>query len=147
MVYVHVQDGLHYRTSPLAKVRACAEELTLKALALDPTDAGAHAALGFVAQMENNLPVALTKAEKALAINPNDGDALRLKGACQLGLGLGDEGARAPIFRQSPTKRSAELSRSPSHTAWRSVHILFRTGTSRLMIHGRFRIASAVDPC
>jgi adenylate cyclase len=120
MVYVYVQDGIHYRTSPIEKARACAEELATKALALDPADAGAHAALGFVAQMENNLPVALAKAEEALAINPNDGDALRLKGACQLGLGLGDEGAET--LRSSVRLRPSDPLnwRAPHHLCWYS---------------------------
>jgi adenylate cyclase len=120
MVYVHVQDGIHYRTSPIEKARACAQELATKALALDPADAGAHAALGFVAQIENNLPVALAKAEDALAINPNDGDALRLKGACQLGLGLGDEGAET--LRSSLRLRPNDPLnwRAPHHLCWYS---------------------------
>jgi hypothetical protein len=45
MVYVYVQDGIHYRTSPIEKARECAEALAMRALALDPNDAGAHAAL------------------------------------------------------------------------------------------------------
>jgi adenylate cyclase len=120
MVYVYVQDGLHYRTSPIEKARACAEELAMKALALDPTDAGAHAALGFVAQMENNLPAALAKAEEALAINPNDGDALRLKGACQLGLALGDEGAQTLRYSVRLRPNDPLNWRAPHHLCWYS---------------------------
>jgi adenylate cyclase len=120
MVYVYVQDGLHYRTSPIEKARACAEELAMKALALDPTDAGAHAALGFVAQMENNLPAALAKAEEALAINPNDGDALRLKGACQLGLALGDEGTQTLRYSVRLRPNDPLNWRAPHHLCWYS---------------------------
>jgi len=36
----------------------------------------------------NDLPAALANAEAALTLNHCDGDALRLKGACQLGLAL-----------------------------------------------------------
>jgi hypothetical protein len=88
LVYVYVQDGIHYRTSPIEEARGVAEELAMKATELDPNDGGAYAALGFVAQMSNDLPAGLANAERALSLNPNDGDVLRLKGACQLGLGL-----------------------------------------------------------
>jgi adenylate cyclase len=120
MTYVHVQDGIHYRTRPLGQSRDCAEAMAMNALALDPNDAGAHAALGFVAQMENDLPAALAKAEDALALNPNDGDALRLKGACQLGLGMGDEGAET--LRSSVRLRPNDPLnwRAPHHVCWYS---------------------------
>jgi adenylate cyclase len=123
LVYVYVQDGIHYRTSPLEQARGCAEELAMKALALDPNDAGAHAALGFVAQIENDLPAALSKAEDALLLNPNDGDALRLKGACQLGLGLGEEGAKT--LRSSVRLRPNDPLnwRAPHHLCWYAVVI------------------------
>jgi adenylate cyclase len=116
MVYVHVQDGIHYRTRPLEEARERAETLAKKAIALDPHDAGAHASLGFAAQMRNDLPTALTKAEEALSLNPNDGDALRLKGACQLGLGFSEEGAE--------TLRSSVRLRPNDPLNWRAPHHL-----------------------
>jgi adenylate cyclase len=120
MVYVYVQDGIHYRTTPLEKARDCAEALATKALSLDPNDAGAHAALGFVAQMGNDLPAALAKAEEALSLNPNDGDALRLKGACQLGLGFGAEGAETLRFSVSLRPNDPLNWRAPHHLCWYS---------------------------
>ena len=120
MVYVCVQDGIHYRTSPIEKARECAEALAMRALALDPNDAGAHAALGFVAQMGNDLPAALAKAEEALSLNPNDGDALRLKGACQLGLGFGAEGAETLRFSVRLRPNDPLNWRAPHHLCWYS---------------------------
>ena len=60
LVYVYVQDGIHYRTSPIEEARGVAEELAMKATELDPNDGGAYAALGFVAQMSNDLPAGLS---------------------------------------------------------------------------------------
>ena len=120
MVYVYVQDGIHYRTSPIEKARECAEVLAMRALALDPNDAGAHAALGFVAQMRNDLPAALAKAEEALSLNPNDGDALRLKGACQLGLGFGGEGAETLRYSVRLRPNDPLNWRAPHHLCWYS---------------------------
>ena len=59
-------------------------------------------------------------AEDALAINPNDGDALRLKGACQLGLGSGDQGAET--LRSSVRLRPSDPLnwRAPHHLCWYS---------------------------
>jgi tetratricopeptide (TPR) repeat protein len=120
LVYVYVQDGIHYRTRPIEEAHGVAEELAMKAIVLDPDDAGAYAALGFVAQMGNDLPRALANAERALTLNPNDGDALRLKGACQLGLGLGAEGA--VTLRMSVQLRPSDPLnwRAPHHLCWYS---------------------------
>jgi adenylate cyclase len=116
LVYVYVQDGMHYRTTSIDEARDIAEELAMKAIELDRNDAGAYAALGFVAQMSNDLPNGLANAKRALSLNPNDGDALRLKGACELGLGFGAEGTE--------TLRGSVRLRSSDPLNWRASHHL-----------------------
>ena len=120
LVYVHVQDGIHYRTVPVEKACAAANELAMKAIELDPNDAGSYAAAGFAAQISNDLTVGLANAERALSLNPNDGDALRLKGACQLGLGMSTEGAE--VLRMSVRLRPGDPLnwRVPHHLCWHS---------------------------
>ena len=120
LVYVHVQDGIHYRTRPIEEARAAATELAMRAIELDPNDAGSYAAAGFAAQMSNDLAAGLANAECALSLNPNDGDALRLKGACLLGMGMGADGAET--LRMSVRLRPGDPLnwRAPHHLCWYS---------------------------
>ncbi len=52
-------------------------EATEKALAIDPHDASAQATLGWLAMVQNDLPVAARYFERALALDPTDLEVLR----------------------------------------------------------------------
>jgi adenylate cyclase len=57
------------------------EALARRAIALDPSDAKAHAALGWVLQTAGDPRAGIDRANHALALNSNCAEAYRLKGA------------------------------------------------------------------
>jgi adenylate cyclase len=68
------------------------EALARRAVALDPSDAKAHAALGWVLQTLGDPQAAVDKATQALALNNNCVEAFQLKGVSLVYLGQHREG-------------------------------------------------------
>ena len=99
-----------------AKILAILRPLAHRAIALDPSDANAHAALGWVLRIEGDLEGALDRAEQALALNGNCADACRLKGMSLVFLGQHREGCEILLahLRLNP--------RDPGN--WRAFHMI-----------------------
>lgn len=76
-----------------AEAFARAEELGLRALALDPDNAQAHGQLSRLYAVTKRYDRALAAAERALAINPSDADSLASRGNALLWLGRFEEAA------------------------------------------------------
>ena len=122
LAYTQIQYGNHYGTCPVQQACDLGEPAALKAVDTDRMDAGSYASLGFVAQTRGDVGRGLTLAELALSLNPNEADALRLKGACQIALGRHDEGARTLRFSTRIRPRDAQNWRAFEHMA-SSAHI------------------------
>jgi adenylate cyclase len=75
--YLHETYLFHSRSHESAV--ALAESHGLRAVALDPNDATAHAALAWVAAASGDAATGLARADRALTINPNHVDAYRCR--------------------------------------------------------------------
>jgi len=87
--------ALQFRTCSIARACGLAEPAAFKALDTDGQDSGSYSSRGFVAKVGGDAQRGLACAEQALALNPHKGDALRLKGGCQIAPGQHEEGAQA----------------------------------------------------
>lgn len=82
LAYTYVDEAALYFSRPLDEALALAEPLTQKSLALDASDAGAHATLARLSAARGDIEAALGWAEQALKLDPNYAMAYRIKGQC-----------------------------------------------------------------
>lgn len=92
---VFVHDGSSHLPQAPADWQQRAEMLALHAVALDPSDSGAHSILGVARMVRGDHQGALDATESALALNPNDATAYGTRGATLVFLGRVDEGLAA----------------------------------------------------
>jgi tetratricopeptide (TPR) repeat protein len=83
--------GRDYVGGPLASDRPLARMYAERAIALDPNNADALWALGYVDAHDGNLDKGIAGFEAALQVNPNQADALALLGELLVYAGRGDE--------------------------------------------------------
>jgi adenylate cyclase len=99
LAYTYVDEAALYFSRPLDEALALAEPLTQKSLALDASDAGAHATLARLSAARGDIEAALGWAEQALKLDPNYAMAYRIKGQC-----LGNAGRPPPVSGQLSPK-------------------------------------------
>jgi hypothetical protein len=75
-----LEEILAFHTRNFAETRTTLEPLAHRAVALDPSDVNAYAALGWVLETKVDHEAAPGRAEQALALNANCADAYQLKG-------------------------------------------------------------------
>jgi adenylate cyclase len=116
LVYSCVEEILVFHTRDLVETRTTVEPLAHRAVALDPSDANAHAALGWVLETEGDHEAALNRTERALALNVNCADAYRLKGMSLVFSGQHRDGCQTLLthLRLNP--------RDPGN--WRAFHLI-----------------------
>jgi adenylate cyclase len=87
LVQTYLNDLYVFHLRDNAAAVALAETHGLRAVALDPNDATAHAALAWTASAAGDAVAGLARAERALAINPSHVDAHRCRTASLIWLG------------------------------------------------------------
>jgi tetratricopeptide (TPR) repeat protein len=88
---VYAIVGCGSLTDDPASAIAAAETSLLKALALSPNHAPAHATMGYLLSETNRAPRAIEHLERALAIDPNRANAHDLLGNAQIFMGRAEE--------------------------------------------------------
>jgi tetratricopeptide (TPR) repeat protein len=116
VVYSYIDEIRAFGTIDHAEILATVRPLAHRAVALDPSDANAHAALGWVFETEGDHEAALDRAEQALALNANCADAYRLKGVSLVFSGQHHDGCQVLLthLRLNP--------RDPGN--WRAFHMI-----------------------
>jgi len=79
IVHTYLNEIYAYFSRDNAEAVRLAENHGLRAVALDPNDSAAHAALAWTATAAGDLLGGLARADRALAINPNNVDAHRCR--------------------------------------------------------------------
>jgi adenylate cyclase len=92
LVYTHLDKIRLLGKGRIDETMRGVEALARRAVALDPSDAKAHAALGWVLQTLGDPQAAVDKAEQALALNNNCVEAFQLKGVSLVYLGRHRDG-------------------------------------------------------
>ena len=112
LVHTYLNEIYLFHRRDRAEAVALAEHHGSRAVALDPNDAAAHAALAWTASAAGDLAGGLTRAERALAINPNHVEAHRCKGSNLLWLGRLEEALEVlhMCLRLSPRDTRAWIS-------------------------------------
>ncbi len=116
LVYSYIDEIRIFNTRGHDETLPIVEPLAHRAIALDPNDANAHAALGWVLETAGDHEGALDRAEQALALNPNCADAYRLKGVSLVFSGKHRDGYETLLthLRLNP--------RDPAN--WRAFHLI-----------------------
>jgi adenylate cyclase len=116
LVYSYIDEIRVFNTRSHGETLPIVEPLAHRAIALDPNDANAHAALGWVLETAGDHKGALDRAEQALALNPNCADAYRLKGVSLVFSGEHRDGYQTLLthLRLNP--------RDPAN--WRAFHLI-----------------------
>jgi TolB-like protein len=91
LVQTYLNDIYLFHLRDNASAVALAETHALRAVALDPNDATAHAALAWTASAAGDAVAGLARAERALTINPSHVDAHRCRTASLIWLGRLEE--------------------------------------------------------
>lgn len=81
LALTHIRDGLFHGTRLIAEAARLAEAEARRAVAIDPNDSTALAALGTAQGLGGNMDAAMGCAERALALNRNCASAHWVKGA------------------------------------------------------------------
>jgi tetratricopeptide (TPR) repeat protein len=90
----YVATSMGWAESPIAYLGR-AEELAIKALALDPSEVRARVILGRIHIFHQRYAEAETELERAIAINPNDAQSLAGRGNILMWLGRTDQAIAA----------------------------------------------------
>jgi adenylate cyclase len=116
LVYTYLDEIRLFATRSLDETGAVVEPLARRAVALDPNDSGAHAALGWVLSTRGDHAASVDRSERALALNPNSADAYRLKGVSLVFAGRHQDGYQTLVthLRLNP--------RDPGN--WRALHLI-----------------------
>jgi adenylate cyclase len=91
LVHTYLNEIYLFHTLDNATAVARAEQHGLRAVALDPNDATAHAALAWAASAIGDAAVGLARADRALTINPNHLEAHRCRTSNLIWLGRLEE--------------------------------------------------------
>jgi tetratricopeptide (TPR) repeat protein len=77
--HTYLNEYYHHRSRDNADAVRHAESHGFRAVALDPNDSAAHTALAWTAAAAGDVAGAIARADRALAINPNNVDAHRCR--------------------------------------------------------------------
>jgi adenylate cyclase len=91
VVHTYLNEIYVYYSRDNAEAVRLAECHGLRALALDPNDSAAHAALAWTAAAAGDLAGGLARSDRALAINPNNVEAHRCRASTLIWLGRMEE--------------------------------------------------------